>query len=93
MHTGVNARAQWGAVVALVVGKGLRLALAGVSAGLLAAASLTHLMRSLLFEVSALDPVTFIAVSGLLAGVAVMACLVPARRATRLDPMVVLRSE
>jgi putative ABC transport system permease protein len=80
-------------ILALVLSKGLRLALAGVGAGLLAALALTRLMRSQLFEVSTLDPVTFIAVALSLPAVALLACSLPARRAARVDPMVALRCE
>ena len=80
-------------ILALVLGKGLRLALAGVGAGLLAALALTRLMRSLLFEVSTVDPLTFIAVAVLLPAVALLACSLPARRATRIHPMEALRCE
>jgi putative ABC transport system permease protein len=80
-------------VLKLVVGQGMKLALAGVGIGLAAAFGLTRLMRSLLFGVSALDPLTFIAVALLLAVVALIACYIPARRAMRADPLTALRSE
>jgi putative ABC transport system permease protein len=80
-------------VLMLVVGQGMKLALAGVGIGLAAAFGLTRLMRGLLFEVSALDPLTFVAVALSLAGVALVACCIPARRAMRVDPLTVLRSE
>jgi predicted permease len=72
-------------VATLVVGKGLRLALAGIVAGLLAALGFTHLLSSRLYGVSALDPTAFAAVSVLLLGVALCASLIPARRAARMD--------
>jgi predicted permease len=80
-------------VLRLVVGHGLRLSLIGVSAGLAAALGLTHLMSSMLYGVRPTDIATFAAVSLLLAGVAILASYVPARRATKVDPMVALRYE
>jgi putative ABC transport system permease protein len=73
--------------------EGLTVAAAGLAAGALAAAMVSKLMVGLLFEVEPVDPATFVAVSILLAGVALTASLMPARRATRVDPMVALRSE
>jgi putative ABC transport system permease protein len=80
-------------VMRMIVGQGMALALVGVGIGLGAAFFLTGLMSSLLFGVGATDPLTFAAISLLLVGVAFVACYVPARRATRVDPMVALRYE
>jgi putative ABC transport system permease protein len=77
----------------LIVGQGLRLAAFGVGIGLIAAFALTHFLSSMLFGVSAADPVSYIAVVSLLLTVVVVACYVPARRAMRVDPMVALRYE
>ncbi|HEX8775363.1 MAG TPA: ABC transporter permease [Pyrinomonadaceae bacterium] len=80
-------------VLRMVVGQGLKLIVIGIGLGLTGAFALTRIMRSLLYGVSAIDPVTFVAVSALLMLVALLACYIPARRATRVDPMIALRYE
>jgi putative ABC transport system permease protein len=85
--------AQAGDVVRMVVRQGMTLVLVGLLLGLTGAFAVTRIMASLLFGVSPTDALTFIAVSVLLAGIALLACLIPARRATRVDPMVALREQ
>jgi putative ABC transport system permease protein len=85
--------AQSGDVVGMVLRQGAKLALIGVCIGVAAAFGLARLMTSLLFGVTAQDPLTFAAVVALLITVALVACYIPARRAMKVDPMVALRYE
>lgn len=80
-------------VLRLILASGGRLALFGTAVGFVAALGLTQLMRGIIYGVKATDPLTFVVVSALLLLVAIAACYVPARRATRVDPMVALRYE
>lgn len=80
-------------VLKMVMGRGLKLVLLGIGIGSIAALAASRVIDSFLFHVSAYDPVTFASVAGIFVAVAVAACLIPARRATRVDPMVALRYE
>ena len=80
-------------VLRLIVGQGLRLALAGIALGLLASLALARAMTTLLYSVSATDPVTFASIAALLLAIALLAAYLPARRAARVDPMLALRGD
>jgi putative ABC transport system permease protein len=80
-------------VLAMIVRQGMSMTIAGSVVGVAAALALTRVMSSLLFDISASDPLTFTTIPLLLAAVAFVACYVPARRATRVDPLVALRTE
>ena len=85
--------AQQRKVVSLVLGRGLLLVIIGLVVGLVGALALTRFLSGFLFGITATDPVTFAVVSVLLAGIAILASYIPARRATRVDPLVALREE
>jgi ABC-type antimicrobial peptide transport system permease subunit len=80
-------------VLRLVIGHGIKLSLIGVLIGLGAALALARLMKTLLFDLSPADPLTFGVIALLLTLVALVACWIPARRATKVDPMIALRCE
>jgi putative ABC transport system permease protein len=80
-------------VLELIIKHGMRLTLLGLAIGLAGAIALTRVVETLLFNVSTTDPITFAGVAGLLSLVAILACYVPAHRATQVDPMVALRQE
>src|SRR5262245_27471999 len=85
--------AKRGDIIKLVIGQGGKLVVAGVAIGIAGSLSLTRLRKSLLYGIGATDPTTFAGVTFLLVGVASLACWIPARRATKVDPMVTLRCE
>jgi putative ABC transport system permease protein len=80
-------------ILRMALGEGMRVVVIGLASGLAGAAIMTRFFRSMLFDVRPTDPVTFLSVSAILAGVAFFACYVPAKRATRVDPLAALREE
>jgi len=95
--TEIGIRVAFGAdrrnVVRLIVGQGMALTLAGVAIGLLASLALTRLIDSLLFGISATDPLTFLVITLVVSAVPLLACYIPARRATKVDPILALRCQ
>ncbi|MCA1628406.1 MAG: FtsX-like permease family protein [Acidobacteria bacterium] len=85
--------AQGSDVLRLVLFEGLTLVGIGIFFGLLASIALTRVLQSVLYGVSATDPATFVSVALLLAAVTLLACYIPARRATKVDPMIALKYE
>jgi len=84
--------APW-AVLAMILRNAMTMALGGIAVGAVAALLVTRLLSSMLYGVGAMDPLTFVSVAAILAGVALLSSYLPARRATKVDPMVVLRYE
>jgi putative ABC transport system permease protein len=80
-------------ILKMVLGTGLGLASAGIAVGLIGAALIARTVATMLFGIATFDPVSFVAIPAVLLAVAVLACYVPARRATRIDPLVALRQE
>ena len=80
-------------ILRMALGEGMRVVIIGLASGLVGAAIMTRFFRSMLFHVAATDPTTFLTVSAILAGVALFACYIPAKRATRVNPLVALREE
>jgi putative ABC transport system permease protein len=80
-------------ILRMILGQGLALALVGVVLGLVGALWLTRVLQKLLFEVAPTDPLTYVGVAAVLGLAALVACYVPARRASRVDPLVALRVE
>ena len=85
--------AKRGDVLSLVVRQGMTMAVLGLGIGLVGAFFVSRLLRGMLFGVSPTDPLTFVGVSFVLLLVSMLACLIPARRATRVDPIIALRAE
>ncbi len=85
--------AQRSDILLMALGEGTRIIITGLIVGLLGAVIVTRVFRSMLFGIEPADPVTFVFVSGMLAGVALLACFLPARRATRVDALLALRDE
>ncbi len=85
--------ASTGAILSMVIRQGMTVAFLGIAIGLAGAFAVTRVMKSLLFGVTATDPATFFSISSLLIGVGLLACWIPARRASRTDPMIALRNE
>lgn len=85
--------ARTGEVRRMIIAHGSRVVMIGVAIGVTVALFLTRLLESMLFRVTAIDPVTFIVVSAVMIGVALLASYIPARRASSVDPMVSLRAE
>src|SRR5262245_9891903 len=80
-------------MLSLIIRQGMALAVIGVAIGLIGSFAMQRVIKGLLFEVSATDPMTFVVISVLVAGAALLACYIPARRATKVDPMIALRCE
>jgi ABC-type antimicrobial peptide transport system permease subunit len=80
-------------ILRMALREGMRIVAIGLAAGLIGAAIVTRVFRSMLFEVGPADPTTFLSVAAILASVALVACYLPAQRATRVDPLTALREE